>query len=217
MYLGTTGAKALFPPTIAAFDPRKLYSTVNQYSLTIEKQLRYSTVLVVSYVGKAAFHLDQTPNINQAQPNAAVAVGTVNVNTVRPYLGYAAINYDVRSASASYNGLQVGARRRFKNGFLFELAYTYSGSLGAQVGQSQIFNEYGVTATTERRCSRPIMFTICLSFAINTALRHTHLEVGKSAGFQRFKADFPLRLLSRPIALEWVIQASGQRDRPHYL
>lgn len=150
-----SGAQTSFPPTLAAFDTRKLYPTVNQYSLTIEKQLPYSTVLAVSYVGNNARHLDQTPNINQPQPNAAVASGTVNVNTVRPYKGYTAINYDLRSANASYNALQADARRRFKNGFLFEAAYTYSRALGAQVGQSQFFNENGPTAY-----DRPHIFTV---------------------------------------------------------
>ncbi|GGG75061.1 hypothetical protein GCM10011585_17280 [Edaphobacter dinghuensis] len=148
-------AQTLFPPTLAAFDTRKLYPTVSQYSLTIERQLPGSTVLSVSYVGNTARHLDQTPNINQAQPNAAVAAGTVNVNTVRPYKGYAAINYDVRSASANYNSVQVDARRHFKNGFLFEAAYTYSRSLGSQVGQNQFANENGPTAY-----DRPQSFTI---------------------------------------------------------
>jgi hypothetical protein len=142
----TSGAQTQFPPTLAAFDTRKLYPTVNQYSLTVERQLPFATVVAVSYVGNTARHLDQTPNINQAQPNAAVASGTTNVNTVRPYLGYAAINYDVRSASANYNALQASVRRRFQNGFLFEGAYTWSKALGSQVGQSQFVNETGPTA-----------------------------------------------------------------------
>ncbi|RZU41292.1 TonB-dependent receptor [Edaphobacter modestus] len=150
-----SGSQTLFPPTLAAFDTRKLYPMVTQYSLTMEKQLPGSTVLSVSYVGNSARHLDQTPNINQPQPNAAVAAGTVNANTVRPYKGYAAINYDVRSASASYNSLQIDARRRFKNGFLFEAAYTYSRSLGSQVGQNQFVNEKGPTAY-----DRPQSFTL---------------------------------------------------------
>lgn len=115
----TSGAQTLFPPTLAAFDTRKLYPTVSQYSLTVEKQLPGST---------------------------AVAAGTVNVNTVRPYEGYAAINYDVRSASANYNSLQADARRHFRSGFLFEAAYIYLRSPGSQVGQSQFVNENGPTA-----------------------------------------------------------------------
>lgn len=62
----TSDAQTQFPPTIVAFDPRKLYPTVNQYSLTIERQLPFATVLSLGYVGNTARHLDQTPNINQA-------------------------------------------------------------------------------------------------------------------------------------------------------
>jgi len=140
-----SGTQTAFPPTVAAFDTRKLYPAVQQWSLTVERQLPFSTVLAVSYVGNQAKHLDQAPNINQVQPNIGVAKGTTNVNTVRPYLGYAAINYDLRSASANYNALQADARRQFKNGLLFEVAYTYSKALGAQVGQSQFVNENGPT------------------------------------------------------------------------
>jgi hypothetical protein len=107
-------------------------------------------VASLSYVGNTARHLDQTPNINQALPNAGVATGTVNVNTVRPYRGYAAINYDIRSASANYNALQATVRRRFQNGLLFEAAYTWSKSMGRQVGQNQFATEAGPTAYDRR-------------------------------------------------------------------
>lgn len=141
-----SGTQTKFPPTLYAFNTTKLYPMIQQWSLTVEHQLPFSTVLSVSYVGNTAVHLDQTPNINQIQPNVAVAQGTVNVNTIRPYLGYAAINYDNRSASANYNGLQTEARHQFHNGLLFQVAYTYSKALGIQVGQDQFVNERGPTA-----------------------------------------------------------------------
>jgi len=188
------GAQTLFPPTLAAFDTRKLYPTVTQYSLTLEKQLPGSTVLSVSYVGNSARHLDQTPNINQAQPNAAVAAGTVNVNTVRPYKGYAAINYDVRSASASYNSLQVDARRRFKNGFLFEAAYTYSRSLGSQVGQNQFVNEKGPT-TYDRPQSFTINYVYDLPFFRGgRGLRAYTLGGWEVSGVSTFQGGTPVTL-----------------------
>ena len=52
-------------------------------------------------------------NLNQPQPSLAVANGAVNVNTVRPYLGYGNIDWDERNASARYNALQASANRRF--------------------------------------------------------------------------------------------------------
>lgn len=188
----SSGAQTLFPPTLAAFDTRKLYPTVAQYSLTVEKQIPGSTVLSVSYVGNTARHLDQTPNINQAQPNAAVAAGTVNVNTVRPYKGYAAINYDIRSASANYNSVQVDARRHFKNGFLFEAAYTYSRSLGSQVGQSQFINEEGPTAY-----DRPQSFTLNYVYELpffhgNRSLAANTLGGWEVSGVSTFQSGTPV-------------------------
>lgn len=189
-----TGAQTLFPPTLAAFDTRKLYPMVAQYSLTVERQLPGETVLSISYVGNTARHLDQTPNINQAQPNAAVAAGTVNVNTVRPFKGYAAINYDVRSASASYNSLQTDVRRRFRNGFLFEAAYTYSRALGSQVGQNQFVNETGPTAY-----DRPHSFTVNYVYDLpffrgEKSLKAYALGGWEVSGISTFQSGTPVTL-----------------------
>lgn len=137
-------ATTSFPPTLNVWDPRKLYATIMQYSLTVEQQLPFATTFSVSYVGNQGRHLDQTPNINQLQPGQLPASGT-NVNYLRPYKGYAAINYDVRSASANYNALQANLRRRFQGGFSFAAAYTWSKAETIQIGQSQFFNERGLT------------------------------------------------------------------------
>ncbi|SEB51365.1 TonB-dependent receptor [Terriglobus roseus] len=139
---GNTSATT-FPATLNVWDPRKLYATISQYSLTVEQQLPVATTLSISYVGNQGRHLDQTPNINQLQPGQLPASGT-NVNYLRPYKGYAAINYDVRSASANYNALQVNLRRRFQHGLSFGVAYTWSRAQVQQVGQSQFFNERGL-------------------------------------------------------------------------
>ena len=141
--LGATAATH-FPPTLNVWDPRKLYAGIMQYSLTVEQQLPFATVFSVSYAGNQGRHLDQTPNVNQLQPGQLPASGT-NVNFLRPYLGYAAVNYDVRSASANYNALQVNLRRRFEDGFSFAVAYTWSKAEQIQIGQSQFFNERGLT------------------------------------------------------------------------
>ena len=137
-------ATTRFPPTLNVWDPRKLYATIMQYSLTLEQQLPFATVLSISYAGNQGRHLDQTPNLNQLKPGQLPTTGT-NVNFLRPYRGYAALNYDVRSASANYNALQVNLRRRFEHGFSFGAAYTWSKAENIQVGQSQFFNERGLT------------------------------------------------------------------------
>jgi hypothetical protein len=147
-------ATTSFPPTLNVWDPYKLYATIMQYSVTVEQQLGFATTMSISYAGNQGRHLDQTPNLNQLQPGQLPASGT-NVNYLRPYKGYAAVNYDVRSASANYNALQANLRRRFQGGFSFAVAYTWSKAEAIQIGQSQFFNERGLTTY-----DRPNILTI---------------------------------------------------------
>ncbi|PYT79375.1 MAG: hypothetical protein DMG40_16490 [Acidobacteria bacterium] len=132
------GTAALFPPNLTTEDVRFLYPMVQQYSVTLERAVPGATVISIGYVGNRAVHLDQSFNLNQPQPNVPVASGQVNINTIRPYLGYGTITYDTRNASARYNALQVDIRRQFAQGLMFEMAYTQSRSLCWQVGQNTL-------------------------------------------------------------------------------
>lgn len=132
------GTGATFPPTLTSEDVYYLYPQVQQWSLTLSREIPSSTVISIGYVGNHAVHLDQSFNINQPQPNLPVAQGTTNLSTVVPYLGYGSISYDDRNSSAEYNGLQVDARRHFAKGFTFEVAYTWSRARCWQVGQNTL-------------------------------------------------------------------------------
>jgi len=129
------GTSVTFPPSIRGHDYNNLYPSVHQWNMTLERELPGSVVLSVAYVGNHAVHLTQNRDINQPTPSVAVANGTVNAQTVRPFLGYTSITFEERSASARYNGLQIDARRRFRSGFEIEAAYTYSKSLEMKIGQ----------------------------------------------------------------------------------
>ena len=135
------GVAALFPPNLTSVDVQFLYPMVQQYSLTLERAIPFGTVVSIGYVGNHAVHLDQTFNLNQPQPNVGVATNAVNLNTVRPFLGYGTITYDTRNASARYNSLQVDARRHFTRGLMFEVSYTWSRSICWQVGQNTLLEQ----------------------------------------------------------------------------
>jgi hypothetical protein len=132
------GANRIFPPNLQAFDARRQYPNVQQWSLGVQRQLAGQIVISATYVGNHAVHLDQQINLNQPAPSVAVASSAVNVNTVRPYLGYGTINYDERNASAEYHALQVSANRRFSNGFGMQISYTFSKSIVWGAGQDPI-------------------------------------------------------------------------------
>ena len=52
----------------------------------------------------------------------------VNINVLRPYKGYAAIQEEESVVNSQYNGLQVTWNRRFTAGSMFGVHYTYSKS-----------------------------------------------------------------------------------------
>ncbi len=130
------GTQRVFPPNLQAFDAQNYYPAVQQWSFGVQRQLPGQMVLSATYVGNHAVHLDQQPNLNQPQPNLAVAQGLVNVNTVRPYLGYGTITYDERNASAEYHALQATLNRRFNNGLMFQVSYAWSKSIVWGFGQN---------------------------------------------------------------------------------
>lgn len=142
------GTARSFPANLQAFDANYLYPSVQQWSFGVQRQLPSQMVLSVTYVGNHAVHLDQQPNLNQPQPNLAVAQGRINVNTVRPYLGYGTINYDERNASAEYHALQAALNRRFNNGLMFQISYAWSKSIVWGFGQNPFLqpNEEGLNS-----------------------------------------------------------------------
>jgi hypothetical protein len=80
----------------------------------------------VSYVGNKGTHLARIDNINQPVPNVAVASGKVNVDTVRPYLGYGSITFADLTGRSIYNGLQTSLSQNFHSGLTMQVSYTFS-------------------------------------------------------------------------------------------
>lgn len=88
-----------------SFDPNYLIPTIHQWSLSVGRLIAPETVLSIAYVGTRGTHLSQTVNINQPRPNLDVANRRISVNAVRPFLGYANLNFEERSSSSNYHGL----------------------------------------------------------------------------------------------------------------
>lgn len=129
------GQGSSFPPNVLSFDPEYLIPTVQHWSLNIQRQIARETVLSVAYVGTRGTHLEQTVNINQPAPNPDVAQRRVNINAVRPFLGYGNLNYAERSASSNYHGLEAQLLRRINRGLMFQASYTFAKAMQWEVGQ----------------------------------------------------------------------------------
>jgi hypothetical protein len=64
-----------------------------------------------------------------------VALGLINPDTVRPFIGYSIINMNERAGTSTYNSLQVFFNQRVTHGFQFQAAYTFSKNLSDTINQ----------------------------------------------------------------------------------
>ena len=103
----------------------KVPRTMN-WSLGIQQKIGKDALLDVRYVGSSAANLAYQDDINQLLPGTLQAHPGVNVNALRPYLGYGDIYEYNTGANFIYNSLQVQFRKQFTHGGLVNVAYTWS-------------------------------------------------------------------------------------------
>jgi hypothetical protein len=134
------------PSSVNAVEIQSHTPTIYNFSLGIQQDIGFQTVMEVSYVGSLARHVGERRNINQVpdtakwidahpenrNPFSAVnqngphQTGALADNFLRPYRGYGDITMTMWSGSSNYNGLQVQVNRRYTNHFQYGVAYTYS-------------------------------------------------------------------------------------------
>src|SRR5262249_14105981 len=137
------------PSSINAVETHSQTPTIYNFSLGIQQDIGFKTVMEISYVGSQMRHLGEKRNINSV-PDMARFVdctvfaanichpenrnphngnGAINDNFLRPYRGFADINQIEYIGTANYNALQIQLNRRYTKGFQFGIAYTYSKTL----------------------------------------------------------------------------------------
>lgn len=98
-------------------------SNVQQWNLTLERQVTPNLVLRGAYVGSKGTHLFIALDENVAVP------GQGPVPPRRPYPAFSTISSWEPRGNSSYNSLQLGAEERLSHGFWFLASYTWSKSL----------------------------------------------------------------------------------------
>lgn len=131
---------------------RKISSTVS-YNFGVQRDIGWSTVLDVAYVGSQSRHLSQQYDLNaipylaqedpswidptQSGQNCYFYAPNHNNTELcqpkllssdyfRPYMGYQNVYLRDYGATSNYNSLQVAVNRRFTRGLEFGVAYTWS-------------------------------------------------------------------------------------------
>jgi hypothetical protein len=128
----------LFTTCTGAFEKNYGTPIVYNYSLGIQRDIGFSTVLDISYVGNVGKHLLQTMNVNQLPCGVRFRPGSQDPTTgkalsdvfLRSVQGYGSITERMYSGVSNYNALQAGATRRFTTGLQLGVAYTYSRTMG---------------------------------------------------------------------------------------
>ncbi len=126
---------------------------VYNFSLGVQRDIGFHTVLDVAYVGSLARHLLQRRSINSinygqrflpASIDPTVSGGTTPLpdNFLRPYKGYGDINYIEFASNSNYHALQVQANRRFSSSLSFGLSYTWSKAMDLVDGNGNNINPF---------------------------------------------------------------------------
>src|SRR5262249_2126176 len=131
-----SSAGTLFPSNVTGFNPDAPTPATYNYTLSVQKDVGFGTVVDVAYVGSVSRHLQQQRNINQIpyrarhvdvnpqNANPTVAGSALPDDFLRPYPGYGSITYFDNAGYSHYKALQNSGNRRFICGLQFGVAYT---------------------------------------------------------------------------------------------
>lgn len=123
----TTGTEAAI--TMTSLNPNLKQPIAWNWNFSFQRELFWNSVLNIAYVGHRSYDGWDVYDINQAAAGTLQANPGVNINALRPYKGFAAIQEEESVVNSMYNGLQVSWNRRFTAGSMFGVTYTFSKSM----------------------------------------------------------------------------------------
>jgi len=131
------------PLGMTAIDPVFNHPTAYMFSAGVQRDAPLGFVVDAAYVGRWGRNLQRELNINQLAPGTVQANPSISPDYLRQYKGYGVIRLSQNSGRSTYNGLQISADRRYKNGFKFGAAYTLSHSQdNGSTKRDVLFNSY---------------------------------------------------------------------------
>ena len=127
----------LFPVGTSAIELDDKVPSIYRYSLGVQRDVGFNTIVDVSYVGNTGRHLIQSVGLNTVPYGARFDVANIDsttgtalpTNFYRPIPGYGGISQLVNAGISNYNSLQAALNRRFTKGLAFGVSYTWSKTL----------------------------------------------------------------------------------------
>jgi hypothetical protein len=125
---------SLSPNDVRGFESTYSPPSMYNWSLGVQRNIGFGTVVDVAYVATVGRHLLQRRNLNALgygknfRPESIDP--TVNrpypPNFLRPYQGFADIQYIEFGGSSNYHSMQAQVNRRFSNSLMLGMSYTWS-------------------------------------------------------------------------------------------
>lgn len=131
-----SGTAFTFPSNVRGTDFTGQVPTAVNFSLGVQHNIGFDTIVDVAYVGSLARHLSWVRNLNAIPFGANFSPANQDPTTgrplpsslLRPIPGYGDIDFQEFAGSSNYHSLQVGAIRQFSGGVSYGMAYTLSRS-----------------------------------------------------------------------------------------
>ncbi|MCU0736609.1 MAG: hypothetical protein MUF20_14010, partial [Methylotetracoccus sp.] len=134
----------LFPSGVTSYNPAGYVPTTMNYSLSIQHNIGFATVVDVGYVGSGGRHLLRQRNLNAIPYGTNFLPSSIDPTTNRPYSapflrstkGYNDIQMREFDGTSNYHALQVSVNRRFQRGLQFGASWTWSKAMDFGSGDS---------------------------------------------------------------------------------
>jgi hypothetical protein len=148
-FLQATGAVG--PPSVTVVQTGQQHlPTVMNFSVGVQREVGFHTVVDASYVGALGRHIIYEYNMNPIPlfahfdpKNVDPTTGSpLSDNYLRPYLGMGNITMEGFGATTNYHSLQVSANRRMSHGIQYGVSYTFSKAMGVASTDSTTVSPY---------------------------------------------------------------------------
>ncbi|HWP43974.1 MAG TPA: TonB-dependent receptor, partial [Blastocatellia bacterium] len=135
-------------PSINSFDFEPNRSYMQQFNLSIQREIVPTLVVTAAYVGSRGVHLARLNDLNQrtdffiqdGRKFFPVLPPDVNPASRRLNPNFAAIRHVLWDANSNYHGLQLKLEKRYSRGLDFQVSYTWAKSID---DASSVGGEFG--------------------------------------------------------------------------
>ena len=207
-----------FPPDVRGFDRGGHVPTTYNYNVSIQRELPFSMLLDVGYVGNQGRHLLGRVNLNAlplgsawlpenqepTNPNPQFNGRTSKIgNLYRPFQGYQNARVNIFGGMSNYNALQVNLTRGFRGGLQFGAAYTWSKTLGIANGDQDDLHPFNYRMANYGYLDYDVPHMLVLNYVwdipkgarggnfLDNAFGRTLLNGWQLSGIATFQGGFP--------------------------